>query len=170
MLNVCKAPIAILAIPPDCFADSLFKTDFWLPAQFSVYLGRIDRIPQIMTFPILHKCDKAFRFSEFSTYKADKINILHLVMSSHIVDLAILSPVNDQIDRPAVICHIKPVSHIDSLPIYRERLILQRIKDHPRDELLRKLKWAIIVGTSGNRCLQSISPAVCLHEQICRGL
>ena len=84
-------------------------------------------------------------------------------MSADIVDLAYTAIVDDQVDRLAVILYIQPVTDIFALSVYRKRLVIQRIGNHQRNELLREMIWSIVVGTSADRHRKSISPMISQH-------
>ena len=60
-------------------------------------------------------------------------------MTANIVDLAHMSLVDDQVDGLTVILDIEPVSEIKSLDVYRQRLVVESIDNHERDQLLRKM-------------------------------
>jgi len=53
----------------------------------------------------------------------------------------------NEIYRPDVVLHIEPITHIFTFAIDRKRLAIADIVEKQRDELLRKLERAIIVGT-----------------------
>src|ERR1700691_5283678 len=51
-------PLFMLQIPPHRFANSTLKCFLWLPSQFALNLGRIHRVPPVVTWPVLHKSDQ----------------------------------------------------------------------------------------------------------------
>ena len=89
-------------------------------------------------------------------------------MSANVIDLAHSTLVDDQVNGLAVILHIQPVSDIQPLPVYRQRLICQCIGNHQRDQLFREMIRSIVVGapTDGHR--KSVGSIVRLNQQICR--
>ena len=110
------------------------------------------------------------RLAEIFTDEFHDIDIFHLVVSADIVNFADGSAAQDQINRLTVIPDIQPVAHIQSLSIYRERLICQRICDHKWNEFFRELVRAVVVGTAADRHRQSIGSVVCHDKQIRRCL
>ena len=87
-------------------------------------------------------------------------------MSAHIVHLAHAALVNDQVDGPAVVLHIQPVAHVQALAVHRQRLVVQRVGDHQRDQLLREVIRAVVVRAAGDGHRQSEGPVIGQHQQV----
>ena len=160
----------MIQIPLDGQADTIFKHRLRQPAQLVVDLGRIDGIAHIVSFSVLHMLDQALRLTEIFTDEFHDIDIFHLVVSADVVDFADGSVAQDQINRLTVILDIQPVAHIESLSVYRKRLICQRICDHKWNEFFRKLVWSVVVRAAADRHRQSIGSVVCHDKQIRRCL
>ncbi len=69
-----------------------------------------------------------------------------------------------------MILHIEPVADILALAVDRERLVIQCVDEHQRNELLRELIRSVVVGASGNGDRETECSVVCQDEQICRCL
>ena len=123
-----------------------------------------------MSLAVCHIGDQALRLSEFSADQFYNIDIPHLIMAADIINLTDAASSKDQVDRLAVILHIKPVSDIETLAVYRERLIMQRIGDHQRDQLLRELIRTVVVGAAADRHRKAIGPMICKDKQVCGSL
>jgi hypothetical protein len=54
------------------------------------------------------------------------------------------------------------------LPVYRQRLFLQRVMDEQRDQFLRKLIRPIVVGAIGDQRSQPIRVVVRAHKVVRR--
>ena len=56
----------------------------------------------------------------------------------------------DVLDSPGVVRHEEPVAALESVPVERQRLVVDRVGDEQRDELLRVLVGPIGVGAAGD--------------------
>jgi len=54
-------------------------------------------------------------------------------------------PLEHPANRRAVVAHVKLVAHVAAVAIDRKRLVDQRVEDHQRDQLLRKLSRTVVV-------------------------
>ena len=160
----------MIQIPLDGHANTIFKHRLRQPAQLVVDLGRINGIAHIVSFSVLHMLDQTLRLAEIFTDEFYDINIFHLIVSADVVDFSDGSVAQDQINRLTVILDIQPVAHIESLSVYRKRLICQRICDHKRNEFFRELVRAVVVGTAADRHRQAVRSVICHNKQIRRCL
>ena len=69
-----------------------------------------------------------------------------------------------------MIFHIQPVTDLVALAIDRQRLAIQRIEDHQRDQLLGEVERAVVVGTVGDDGRQAVSTAPGAHQMVTGGL
>ena len=103
-------PVLMVEIPSDSLFDAFLKLKGRLPAEFPVQLGRIYRIPHVMSLAVGHICDQAegmpLRLSEktvYSTdYHLDDINVLPLVESAYIVGFRNLPLMENEVYRPCM--------------------------------------------------------------------
>ena len=72
-------------------------------------------------------------------------------MPADVVDLSHPAIVENPINGLAVIFHIQPVPDILTCPVDGQRLVVQGVGNHQRNQLLREVIGAVIVGTPGNR-------------------
>ena len=91
-------------------------------------------------------------------------------MAAHIVDFSLAALADNQVDGHAVIVNMEPVSDIIPFAVDRQLLIGQRPADHQRNQLLREMVGAVVVGAAGNRHWQPVSPVVGQNKQIRAGL
>ena len=119
-----------------------------------------------MSFSVRNIGDQALRLSEFTAYQLHNVDVAYLIVSADVVDLADLPVLKDHVDCLAVILNIQPVTDIQPLSVYRQRLVVQRMNNHKRDQLLRELIRSVIVGTAGDRHRQAVCPVICQHQQI----
>ena len=92
------------------------------------------------------------------------------IMPAHIVDLPCPAPGCHQIDGPAVIIHIEPVPNLHTVAVNRKRLMLHGIADHQRDQLLRVLVGAVVVGAAGDVYRHTVGIPEGQHKQVAAGL
>src|SRR6185312_585834 len=97
------------------------------------------------------------------------VEILDLVSSADVVSLSNTATCQNRADRFTVVGHKQPVAHILPVTIHRNGFPTRRVQNDERDQLLRKLKWPVIVGTVRCQDRQSISVEVSPHEMIRSG-
>ena len=56
----------------------------------------------------------------------------------------------DKVDSASVVFYVQPVAYVQTLAVYRQRLAMTDVVDEERDELLRELVRAIVVGAVGH--------------------
>ena len=129
-------------------------------------LGRVDRVTHIVALAVRNISDQALGLAELTADDLNDIDILHLIVSADIVHLAHAALVDHKVDGTAMVLNIEPVSHILALAVYRERLVIQRIRDHKRDKLLRKMIRTVIIRAAADRYRQPVSPVVSQHQKV----
>jgi hypothetical protein len=45
-----------------------------------------------------------------------------------------------------MVFHVEPIADLLSIAIDRERLAVEGVQDHERDQLFGKMVWAVVVG------------------------
>ena len=91
-------------------------------------------------------------------------------MAADVVYLAHAAVMDDQIDGLAVILHVEPVAHVQPLAVYRQRLVVQAVGDHQRDQLFREMIGAVVVAATADGHRQAEGAVVRQHQQIGAGL
>ena len=135
-----------------------------------VDFGRVNGIALVVTLAVGNIGDEAFGFSELPADEFYDVDVFHFIMSADIVYFALAPVVNDQIDGTAVILHIQPVPDIQSLAVNRQRLIVQCVFNHQRDQLFRKLVRTVVVGAAGDGYRQTVGAVISHDQEICGGL
>ena len=142
-----------------CIRDSLdtvLELGFRQPAQLIVNLGRVDCIAHIMALTVTNMGNQALRLAQLFADNFHDFNVLLLVVTTDIVDFTHATLMDNQVDCLTVILHIQPVTDIQTLAINRQRLISQSIGNHQRNQLLREVVRAIVVGATGNGHRQTV--------------
>ena len=101
-----------------------------------------------MSLSVLNVCDKALGLAELLTDELYDVNVLHLVVTANIVNLADLAVVDNEVDSAAVILNVEPVTNIQSLAVNRKWLVRKRVCNHKRNEFLREVIRSIVVRTT----------------------
>jgi hypothetical protein len=73
------------------------------------------------------------------------VQILLLVVTADVVGLSDQTSCHHLVERARVIFHIEPVTDLVALAIDRQRLAIQRIEEHQRDQLLGEVIRAVVV-------------------------
>ncbi|MNH14501.1 hypothetical protein D3C79_740940 [compost metagenome] len=76
--------------------------------------------------------------------------ILFLVMTTDVVGFANHTCGNHGIECTGVIFYIEPVTDLVALAVDRQRLAIQGVEDHQRDQLLGEVAWAVVIGAVGD--------------------
>jgi hypothetical protein len=64
------------------------------------------------------------------------LHVRALVRAPDVVDLARRAVRQDVADRPREVLHEQPVAHLHPVAVDRQRVAVQGVEDHQRDELL----------------------------------
>ena len=75
-----------------------------------------------------------------------------------------------QQDPRAVILDVQPVAHVAAVAVDRQRPPLERVQDHQRNQLLRKLIRPVVVRAVGDQHRQAVGVEVGAHQMIGRRL
>ena len=129
-------------------------------------LRRVDRVPHIVPLPVRHERDEALGLAQLLADELHDVDVLHLVVSAHVIHFPHPSLVDDEVDRLAVVLHIQPVAHILPRSVYGQRLVRKRVRDRERDELLGEMIGPVVVGTARNGHGKSIRSVICEHQKI----
>ena len=141
-------PLAVVEIPMNRLFYAVLKLCFREPTKLSMGFRRVDGIAHIVTFSVGDVCDEAFRLAELFTNQLHDVNIAHFVMPADVVDLSNAPVVNNQVNRLTVIFNIEPVAHVFTLAVDGQRFVVQAVGDYQRDQLLREVVRAVVIGTS----------------------
>ena len=87
-------------------------------------------------------------------------------MAADVVNLADAAVANDKVNCAAVVLHVQPVADVLAVTVDRQRLIVQHVRNHQRNQLFREMIRAVIVRTARNRHRHAERAVVRLHEQV----
>ena len=73
-----------------------------------------------------------------------------------------------ELDAPAVVVDVQPVADVPAVAVERHLLAVDQVGDEQRDDLLRVLVRAVVVGAAGDPDVQSVGAVVGPAEQVSR--
>src|SRR5919198_2862565 len=131
-------PCFVLAVPPHGALQRGGEGVTRRPAELSD-LGGIHRVTAGVARAVGHPADERVGLARQSQDFAGQNDVFHLVAAADVVDLAVATPTQDEIDGGAVVDDIEPVSHVAPVSIERQRLVVEGVGDEQRDDFLRIL-------------------------------
>ena len=88
--------------------------------------------------------------------RLDDLEVRPLVRAADVVGLADAAALEDGDDAPRSGRHVQPVADLPPVAVDRQRLALQRVADHQRDQLLRELVGPVVVRAAGDERRQPV--------------
>ena len=99
----------------------------------------------------------------------DDVEIPPLAGTAEVVGLSWPPAVEHQLDASAMVFHEEPVPHVGAIPVDRQRLSLERIQQHQRNQLFRELVGTVVVGAITRRDGQPVGVIIGAHQVVGRG-
>ena len=106
---------------------------------------------------------------EQGAHRFHNLNVGLFVPATHVVGFAQAAAFQHTSNGTAVVFDIQPIAHLHAITIHRQRLARQRIDNHERNELFRKVQRAIVVAAIGGDHRQAIRVVPCTHQMIAGG-
>ena len=100
---------------------------------------------------------------------ADDLQVGAALAGADVVDAPGLRPIQDGDEGVAVVFHIQPVADLGAVTVDRKGLARQRVTEHEGNELLRKLKGAVVVGAAGDDDRDGVGAMVGQAKEVGRG-
>ena len=98
------------------------------------------------------------------------IDVFHAIASANVIDMSDLTALKHCADRSAMISDEQPVALVQSIAVNRQRSSLNRVQNHQRNQLLRKLIRAVVVAAARGDRRQRVRLVIRAHQMIGRGL
>ena len=170
-------PLLVVEIPSNSLLNAFFKLEAWFPAEFALELGGVDGITGIVTEAVGDVGDEVEIFAFLTAKESvngvddnlDDVDVLPFVESSDVVGFSNGALVEDEVDGTGMVFHIKPVAYVLAFAIYRQRFAMADVIDEERNELLRELVWAVVVGAVGHDGGHAVGVVECAHEVVAAG-
>ena len=99
----------------------------------------------------------------------DYFDVLFFVVAADVVGLARFAFGNDFVEGSCVVFYIEPVTDLITFSVHWERLALQGVEDHQRDQLFREVARAVVVAAVGDQRGQAIGAAPGSHQVVGAG-
>ena len=157
-------PALVFKIPLDGLLDAVLELRLRLPAELRVDLRRVDGVAAVVALAVGDVLDEVFGLAELLEDGLDDVDVGALIVAADVVDLADAALLQDEVDGAAVILDIEPVADVLAVAVDRQLLIGQRVDDHQRDELLRKMIRAVVIRAARD-CRRDLVGAVIRHDQ-----
>ena len=103
-------------------------------------------------------------------YHLDKVDVLPLVEAADVVRIGHLPLVENEVDGPRVVLHVKPVANVLALAVHRKGPAVPDIVDEKRYQLLRELVRTVVVRAVRNYGRHAVGVVEGTHEVVGRGL
>src|SRR6266702_5570769 len=123
-----------------------------------------------MTRPVDHELDLIVGDLENAEQLAHDLQVGSRLPKSDVVDFAGSPSVEYQVQRPTVVLHKDPVAFVEAVAVDGKLLAFERISDHEREELLRKLVGPVIVRAASSDSGKAVGPAKTPHQEARRRL
>src|SRR5258708_1297220 len=92
-----------------------------------------------------HVAQQAFRLSGQAKQAARHHEILDYLRSSNIIDFSSFASFENRENPPAVVVDVEPVTLLFAIAVYGKEFIVERIRDHQRQEFFRELIGTVVV-------------------------
>ena len=96
----------------------------------------------------------------------DHLDVLALVGAADVVGLAGAALHQHRVDAAAEVLDVEPVADLLAVAVDRQRVAVQGVEDDQRDQLLRVLARAVVVGAAHDRGLDPVGVDVGGDEQV----
>ena len=172
----------MLKVPCNGLLYAFRKHGFRFPADFRLDLIRRNGISAVMALAVLHignqisgnqRPSRIVLSQHFLEGIYDNLNDLYIllfIMSADIVCFKKPALLLYHIDGLCMILHVQPVAHILAVSVYGQLSSMKRIVDNQRNELLRELIRAIVVGAVSDVRREMIGIHIGFNKHVRAGL
>jgi hypothetical protein len=172
-------PGAIVEEPAHGVAQAGLERMARLPAELAPDLGGIDRIARVVARPVGNEFDEPFvrpvralrqHLVEQRADRAHHLDVSALAVAADIVGLARSALREHRSQSLGVVLHMQPVAHVFPFAVDRQPFSSERAEDHQRDQLLGKMKRAVVVRAVGGERWQAMRVVPGAYEMVRCGL
>ena len=96
----------------------------------------------------------------------DHLQVGALVISADVVGLARPAALQNQPQRARVVLDIEPVAHVVASAVDRQRPAVEGVENDERDQFLREVEGAVIIGAVGEQDRQAIGMVPGPHQMV----
>ena len=135
------------------------------PAELPDLRG-IHRVTAVVAGPVGHGPDERVRPGGEAQDFPREDDVLHLVAAADVVDLAVASPAEHEVDGRAVVQHVEPVAHVAAVAVERQGRVVERVGDEEGHDLLRILVRPEVVRRARDHDRHAVRVPVGEREEI----
>src|SRR5215211_82880 len=160
-------PVATLAVPGDRLGETLLESTAWLPLE-GVDPGGVEAVAAIVpraVGDVPH--ETRIRAAELEN-QVCHLEILAL-LSANVVNAPRLALAQDEVYGGALVLDVHPRALLATVPVDRNRLALEGVRDEERDHFLRVLERPVDVRPPGDHGLDTEGAHVGEHLQVAAG-
>jgi uncharacterized protein YsxB (DUF464 family) len=140
-------PGLVAAIPLYGFAEAVFKGVPGVPAEGG-YFGAIEGIATVMTGPIMDEPDEFRWLSSEAQDGFGHLQVRLLAGGGDVVHLAVSAAAQNEVNGLTVVLDEEPVANVEAVAVEGKRVIIEGVGDEERNQFLRILIRAIVIGTA----------------------
>src|SRR6266446_3227014 len=113
---------------------------------------------------------QALRFARQTKQALSHGKILFHVRSADVVHLADSSVFENCENSPAIVFHVQPVALLFAVAVDGERFVVERVRDHERQEFFRELVGTVIIRGASDQSRKFVGTYVGANQEIRGGL
>src|SRR6266436_3532343 len=119
-----------------------------------------------MAGAIRNIAQQALRFTRQTKEALGHLEIFFHMRSADVVDLADSSALENGENSAAIIFHVQPVALLFAVAVDRKRFVVQRIRDHERQEFFRELVGTVIIRGASDQSRKFVGAHVGANQEI----
>ena len=162
-------PGLVLAIPLDGALEPGVEADGRLPPEALGAVGG-ERVPAVVAGAVGDVGDQRLVAAGELQDPLDDVDVGELVGPADVVDLARLPALEHDRDRAAEVAHVEPVADLHPVAVDGQRVARERVQDAERDQLLRVLARAVVVGGAADQGVGAVGVDEGADEKVAAGL
>ena len=100
----------------------------------------------------------------------DDVDVCTLAVTAKIIHFSGNTLAEGRPNTSAMIVHINPIAHLQTISVHRQRFVLPGMSNHERYQFLGELKRSVVVTTPGDHCIHAMSVHKRSYKTIGAGL
>src|SRR5215210_2851526 len=163
-------PVLVLAVPVDGALQAVGEAHLRLPAQLPAQLLRGQGVAAVVTRAIGHMVHQRLVTPGQLEDPPHYLHVLQLVGPAGVVGLTRAAGLEHGVDGAAEILDEQPVAHLAAVAVHGERVAVEGVQHHQRNQLLGMLPRAVVVRAAADQRLDAVGVSVGRDQQVARRL
>ncbi len=168
-------PVLVIEIPADGLTDTGLESFSGMPTKFVLNFRGVNGVAAVMAGAVGDKGDLFLvgfpvgarrEFVEDRANGVDDIEVRFLVPAADVIGLSGPSSGENTANGGTMVVHVQPVAHLQAIPVNRQRPTGQGVVNDQRNELLGKVKRAVVIGAIGGESGQPVGVVIGAHQVI----